>query len=265
MALGFLKKKKVPDELPELASDEVKGKDAKPVEEPKKEEAVAEKKEEVKTEDKVAEKPKEETKTEDKPKEEVKIDNSLDKDKDAIVSHLSDEEKIAEDKKDDSVDSGDAGAATAEVEQTQPQTTAQTPGYESYFGKVKKQIDSGMVDVEKLKEWNDKQFSGQDGVKGMREYWEKQKDKSVVDALKENFKQSIEQASVELQNLEAEWQNVYFDLVEKETQIKEKEEELKNTIAEFVKVFNKKKTTLDDIEKDNEQKKVKKKKKKATR
>jgi hypothetical protein len=47
-----------------------------------------------------------------------------------------------------------------------------------------------------------------------------------------------------LQGLEKEWQDIYFDLIEKEEEIKDKEKELKKMLKEFIELCKKRKRKI---------------------
>src|SRR3989339_754121 len=67
-----------------------------------------------------------------------------------------------------------------------------------------------------------------------------EKTNSIIKVLGKNFQEKISVKINHLQSLEKEWQNIYFDLIEKEEEIKDEEKELKELLAEFVKICKKK-------------------------
>jgi len=105
---------------------------------------------------------------------------------------------------------------------------------EGFFNELKENINKEINNLDKLENWYNKKFLPHDVVSDMRDYWENQKPDSVIKVLGKNFKGKITEKINQLQQLEKEWQNAYFDLVEKEEEIREREKELKQVLAEFV-------------------------------
>lgn len=212
---GFLKNKKVPDELPDLATDEL-GKD---------------------------------------------VDRRLEDDKDIIEEHLKQESSFGgfggKEEKDNLVQTNKKKEADNISEDHESKKSRK-----SFFNDLEKHISSEIDDLDKLEDWYENKFLPQDVVGGMREYWESQKNNSVLEVLGKNFKQRINEKTKELQEREREWQNIYFDLVEKEEEIRDSEQELKSILAEFVEICKRKKKNFGKL--DNEQKKTKEKKNKKS-
>jgi len=130
----------------------------------------------------------------------------------------------------------------------------------SFFSSLQEDLSKELEDVDKLENWYENKFLPQDIVSNMRQYWENQKTNSVLKVFGKNFKERINETTKGLQLLEKEWQNLYFDLIEKEEEIKDREEELKKLLSEFVEVCKRKKKELENG--DNGQRKEKKAKKK---
>ncbi len=107
---------------------------------------------------------------------------------------------------------------------------------ESFFNEMQDNISKELTNLNKLESWYNEKFLPQDIVSDMRKYWEKQKSGSVIQVLGRNFKERIAEKTTKLQELEKEWQNTYFDLIEKEEEIREQERELKKVLAEFVEI-----------------------------
>ncbi len=209
---GFFSKKKVPDELPDLATDELAKKTDK---------------------------------------------EDIEKDKDIISSHLNEQEK-KEPKKEDKKEKEEKPKEADESGGKKEEVVSKLPS-KSFFSDLRENINSEINDLDKLEEWYKQKFMPQDVVANMRRYWEDQKANSVLEVLGRNFKERIDEKTKDLQNLEKEWQNIYFDLIEKEEEIKDEEEELKRILAEFVEVCKKKKlfsgTDKDGQKKDKKPKK----------
>ena len=200
----FKKKGNVPDELPDLAVDELKNnlKDAfsdKGTEAPK-EEAPAE-----------SAAPAEETPTESTPTEE------------AATAETSAE--------------GEQPAANEETTSTKSRLDPE----KSFFAKILKGLDEeDGDDLNKLNELYDKNFVKKDPIKDMKNHWKKQKDKLIVKSIGDAFKKKISLKVQKLQELESEWQSKYFELIEKEEEMRKEEKEIKKLIQEFANSIGKK-------------------------
>lgn len=102
-----------------------------------------------------------------------------------------------------------------------------------FMNQIKENLSKEKDDLEKLEKWYTKQFSSQDILSNMKTYWENHKEGFIIRAVGENFQEKIESEIANLGNLENEWQKIYFQLIEKESQIKEGEKKLKGFMAEF--------------------------------
>jgi len=178
-------------------------------------------------------------------------EDTLDNDSALISTHLQQEEKNSSAKTEKSVSSLPSPSLTAPV--SKPSSV--TMPSKSFFDELQKDITGELDNLERLEEWYEHKFLPQDIVSNMRRYWEGQKANSVLQILGKNFKDRINQKTAELQVLEKEWQNSYFDLIEKEEEIKEHEQDLKLILSEFVEVCKRKKRSLGET--NNEQKKTK--------
>ena len=225
MALSkMFKKTSAPDELPDLAIDELKkdlNKDFSGKEEVKtgdKKESVPEKKEEVKKEEVKEEAPKAET-----PKEEVKKED----------------------------------APKAETQETPPESTSEKKEEEkvnlekSFFNPMLTEFKRENFDPSKINSWYQKRFSEKGVIDEMKEYWENQKDEFITETVEKEFKSRINERMVHLQKLEAEWQKIYIDLIKKEEEMKKEEIHIKKVIKEFSDVFKKKGNLKKEILKKN--------------
>lgn len=216
MALfGLFNKKKIPEELPDLATDEI----------------------------------------------EKKIDINLEKDQEEISNHLIEESNSKNKEKKDLGKREVIKSVEETLEDESLSREVSEVEQRSFFNDLQKNLDKELGNLDKLESWYDKKFLTQDIVSDMRNYWENQKTNSVLQILGKNFKERINLKTTKLQELEREWQNIYFDLIEKEEEIKDEEKELKKLLAELVEICKKKKMVLGD-KNDNGQKKERKQKKK---
>lgn len=233
--LDFLKRKKVPDELPDLATDEIQNKmkqevsGANPAQGPIPEKSPSD----------VSEIPR------------VDSNNSKDEEDKGDEKESKGESSYSSDKKEKSDDDYAKEVKRAVLE---PKTRPS----KGFFSGLQEDISGELSDIDKMEDWYEHKFLPKDIVAEMREYWENQKTNAVLDALGKNFKERINDKVENLQALEKDWQNIYFDLVEKEDEMKQEEEELKKLLSEFMEVCKRKKGIL----KDNGQKKARGKEKK---
>lgn len=223
--LGFNKKKKVPDELPDLISDDIE-KESKEVhdflkEEEKKVQGVDEKKEVVEQKNKDLEE-----ELENNARKELALEKERQKQNTSkeivsrLVKNINDTPQIQEKKDFDSE--------------------------KSFFDELQGSLGGEIEDLDKLEDWYEKKFLPRDVLSDMRSYWENQKTTSVLKILGKNFQLKITDKLSHLQELEKGWQNAYFEMVEKEEEIKEQEKELKQLLREFVEICKSKKKTLEE-------------------
>jgi len=105
---------------------------------------------------------------------------------------------------------------------------------DGFFNKLQEDINNEISNLNQLENWYNNKFLPQDIVSDMRNYWEKQKSGSVIKVIGRNFKEKITEKTEKLQQLEREWQATYFQLIEKEEEIRKEEQDLKKVLAEFV-------------------------------
>lgn len=200
--MSLLKKNKVPDELPELAIDEVKEKLSQNM---------------VKDETK---------KTSGKTLPSLPKNKGEDESAAVIKNLLREPEKISQPVKENKIEAKDA-AVFKEDER-------------GFFKELINEINSKERNIKNIDSWYNRKLISGDIVNEMKEYWEKQKPGIIIQNIGRNFRDKINEKTGELQKLEKEWQAVYFNLVEKEEDIREKDKELKELLSEFVKSCKKK-------------------------
>ncbi len=105
---------------------------------------------------------------------------------------------------------------------------------DSFFDKLQEDINNEISNLNKLENWYNNKFLPQDIVTDMRNHWEKQKSSDPISIIGRNFREKIKERTSKLQGLEREWQSTYFQLVEKEEELRKEEHELKKLLAEFV-------------------------------
>jgi hypothetical protein len=215
MALTKLfKKTSAPDELPDLAIDQLKKDLKKDYSE----------KEEVKTEEKKEEvlKPVEEKTKEEETKEEVQKDN----------------EDVKEEKSEETPSEADNSKKDNKIEE---KSIGEKVNLEkSFFNPLLKEFKEENFDPSKINSWYQKRFSEKGAIEEMKEYWEKQKDEFITEAVEKEFKERINEKMISLQKLEGEWQEIYINLIKKEEEMKKEEKNVKKIIKEFSDVFKKK-------------------------
>ncbi len=133
----------------------------------------------------------------------------------------------------------------APVEQN---TEAESPSLaideKTFFGELQKDLNAEISDFSQFESWYKDKFEDRDVIEDMKEYWEDNKTSAIIKVLGKSFQEKISQKISKLQNLEKVWQSAYFDLIEKEEEIKEQELELKELLTEFVKVCKTKTSDL---------------------
>jgi hypothetical protein len=201
----LFKKSSAPEELPDLAIDELKN-------ELKKDFSV---KEETKTEEKKVEvpKPEEEKKKEEIP-EQIKEEKS---ETPPEVQEVKKDKKPEEKRNEDKIN----------LEK-------------SFFNPILNELKKENFDPSKIDGWYQKKFSEKSAVEEMKEYWEKQKDEFITESVEKEFKLRINERMIYLQKLEGEWQEIYINLIQKEEEMKKEEENIKKIIKDFSEVLKKK-------------------------
>jgi hypothetical protein len=217
MALSkMFKKTNAPDELPDLAIDELKKdlkKDYSEKEEKKEDipKPEVKKEEPPKAEDQKEEKAKVEEKKEEVNEEAsvlVQVENTKERKTDKKI-----EEKLAETK--------------ANLEK-------------SFFNPLLDELKKENFDPAKINSWYQQRFSEKGAIDEMKEYWEQQKEEFITETIEKEFKDRINEKMKHLQALEAEWQEIYINLVQKEEEMKKEEKEIKKIIKDFSEVVKKK-------------------------
>jgi hypothetical protein len=206
MALSkIFKKTSAPDELPDLAIDELK-KDLKKDFSEKEEPKIEGKKEETpKTEEENA------SETPSETTEEVKEEKT--EEAPSETANNKPEVKIGEEK--------------VNLEK-------------SFFNPLLTELKKDNFDPTKINSWYQKRFAEKGAIEEMKEYWEKQKDEFITEAVEKEFRARINERMNALQKLEAEWQEIYIDLIKKEEDMKKEEKNIKKIINDFSEVFKKK-------------------------
>jgi len=113
---------------------------------------------------------------------------------------------------------------------------------ESFFDKVLEDINGEIADLGKLEQWYKEKFLPQDVVSNMRDYWEGNKADMIIKSFGSEYKEKIQEKIKMLQELEADWREIYFKLVKKEEEMKKEERVLKETLSEFVELCKRRNT-----------------------
>ena len=162
MALSKLfKKTSAPEELPDLAIDELKKDLKKDFSE----------KEEAKTEEKKEEtpKPKEEKTEEDNTKEETPESNG---------DETEEKKEETPSETDNSKNDGKTNEEKVNLEK-------------SFFNPLVTELKKENFDPSKINSWYEKRFSQKGAIEEMKEYWEKQKDEFITEAVEKEFRSRI--------------------------------------------------------------------------
>jgi len=112
---------------------------------------------------------------------------------------------------------------------------------EGYFSKVLEDINGEMGDIGNLGDWYNEKFSQQDVVSDMKSYWEENKADMIIRSFGSEYKKKISAKLERLRQLEDEWREIYFGLIKKEEEMKREEKMLKETVSEFVELCKRKK------------------------
>ncbi|MCD4771327.1 hypothetical protein K8R30_02820 [archaeon] len=222
--MGFLKKSKAPDELPDLALDTPAKSSVKPT---KVVEPVVEEKP---IEPVVAEKPIEpvepvvaavvpETPPIDSKPHHKEVKKVVKNDSSKIVAHGEKMKSKHEDIKKQISEHVDKGDGVLQ---------------DGFFDKILEDVNEDIGDLDKLGEWYEKKFLRQDVVSDMKGYWEGNKEDILIQSFGAKYKKEINERIKILQKLEGDWRDIYFKLIKKEEEMKKEERELKDTLSEFV-------------------------------
>jgi len=114
--------------------------------------------------------------------------------------------------------------------------TKEFGGNKSFFDELLHNVNHELKDLNSLENWYKRQFLPKSFIEEMKDHWEKEKAEIVISKLGKNFKLEVLGKIKNMQQLEKEWQNLYFELMQKEEQMKEQEKELKETLAEFIRL-----------------------------
>jgi hypothetical protein len=115
------------------------------------------------------------------------------------------------------------------------------PDNEGFFNELQEDLTKEVKNLDALEKWYNDKFLPEDIITNMRSYWENKKKGAVIKMLGKGFQEKISQRILSLQELEKQWQDNYFALIEKEEEIKEQEEELKKMLKEFIELCKRKK------------------------
>lgn len=229
MALSkIFKKNSAPEELPDLAIDELKKEIRNAIDGKKEPEEETEKLvEETKTEEneKVEEDNSEnkETESEEKPTEQI----AQEEPEERIVEEEPEREIVVENKKID----------------------------KSFFNPMITELKKENFDPAKINKWYNENFSRKSAVEGMKDYWEKKKEDFIIETVEKEFRSRINERISHLQELEMAWQEIYIKLLEKEEEMKKEETNIKKLIKDFSEVSIKKKAVKKNNKEANHEKK----------
>ena len=112
---------------------------------------------------------------------------------------------------------------------------------QGYFKELIKNVIEGTHNFDKLDSWYNNKFLKEDMIFHMREYWEKQQPELLLKNISGELKIKLLEKTNKLHMMEKEWQNIYFNLLSKEEQIRKEEKELKESLSEFMDLIKKSK------------------------
>lgn len=231
--LGFGKKREVPDELPDLISDEIE-----------KESKVNDNFIKNKEDGLKAEK----LKNLEEERKEIEKNNAL----------IEEEKKKEREKHEDKRRKTEMLNKLIKSVEDTPQREEKKDDFDSdksFFDELQNNIKQELSELEDLSDFNEKSFTQKNFLDDMKDFWEKQKKFSILDSLSKDMEEKIVSKISILKSLEKEWQSVYFKLVEKEEEIKDGEKELKAILKEFSKVCKHKKEAMSNEKRKNNEKK----------
>lgn len=232
--LNFLKKSKVPDELPDLVSDELE----------KNSKDSSEFSDFDINNDKGSKIENQETNINSKENyDEKDFEESSSLSKNNSLKNL----KISKEEIDENDYAEEVKKAVFQSEESE----------KSFFNNLQKSIAEEFSDLDKIESWYKNDFSKKDVLSEMKNYWENQKKVSALNILGNEFKEKIEEKTKNLKKLEKEWQDIYFKMIDKEEELKEEESKLKELLSQFVEVCKRKKKSIGNEEKKPVRKKKK--------
>lgn len=233
--MGFLKKERAPDELPDLALGNGSSGPSQDIQK----KVVA-----------TIGPPVTQTPTQTKPEiinEKPEASSSIHKHND---NHIHEEDflefsendhkkaKDTEEKKLDAVAKvEDDKRLNEELEKTRADLISQSSEDSSrpkFFDKILNDINGEIQDISNLENWYENKFESEDIVSNMKGYWEGNKADILIQSFGNEYKKKINEDIKELQRLEEDWRVIYFGLIKKEEEMKKVEQELKSNLSEFV-------------------------------
>jgi hypothetical protein len=126
------------------------------------------------------------------------------------------------------------GGESEEIKKKIDETIINPVDHKSFFDNILNDINGEIRDLGKLEDWYEKKFLPQDVVSNMRSYWEDNKADIIIKSFGSEYKQKINDRIKHLQELEADWREIYFKLIKKEEDMKKEEKMLKEILSEFV-------------------------------
>jgi len=124
-----------------------------------------------------------------------------------------------------------------EIEEIKKAKFSSAENEKGYFKEILKSVSGEIGDLNKLDSWYKNKFLPGDIVSQMRDYWEKQQPGILLNNISGDLKINLLEKTNKLDQLEKEWQEIYFKLLSKEEEIRKEEKELKDSLSEFMNVF----------------------------
>lgn len=116
----------------------------------------------------------------------------------------------------------------------------------SFFDELQEKIKNEFNNLEGFSSLSKGNLSSNNFVEDMKNYWIKEKNKSYFDELSGEIEKEVDKKIFEMKKLEKSWQEIYFELAEKEELIKKEEEELKKLLRKLSKIYKERKGALED-------------------
>ncbi len=110
----------------------------------------------------------------------------------------------------------------------------------SFFDDLLENVSEELDDLNSLENWYKRNFKPKSIIEDMKEHWQKEKAEIVLSKMGKEFKKEVLGKILKMQQLEKEWQDLYFNLMQKEEHMREHEKELKETLSNFIKLCKKK-------------------------
>ena len=221
--MGFLskfKKKEVPEELPDLAIEELK-KELKEANTGKKE----------KTPEQEKSNSKQETKESSENQEQKKDTINETQEKPQKESEEKTEEVKPKEEKEEESKEGEKEQENKEGEKESEEKGGEDEGEEkSFFNEILNELEKGNENqIQQI----EKMMNSSELVNEMKKYWDKENERLIQKKINEKYKQEIASKIQELKEIEIGWRKIYLDLTAKEEEMLKKERELKKIIKEF--------------------------------